>query len=376
MLERHVVRQLTAYCHHELTAAESSKVQRHLEVCEPCRQEFEDIRLTVDLASQIRLQSAPDSLWEGVVRALDESPAALPGKSTSTARLRWPRWTFAVAALLLASVLGMSWYSWRLNRPSWEVARLEGTPKVGWSAIGETGRIAVGDWLETDQRSRALISVGDIGEVEVDPNTRVRLVRARETEHRLRLARGTLHVTISAPPRYFVVDTPSAVATDLGCMYTLEVDHAGIGRLRVTFGWVAFELNGRESFVPADATCETRPFVGPGTPHYEDAPAELIASLTRFDFESGGAPELAVVLSHARKEDAFTLWHLLARTPGEARSRVYDRLSSLVPAPDGVTREGVLRLDRDMLDLWWNALGLDDASWWRIWKGPIPQGPQ
>lgn len=376
MLEKHVVRQLTAYCHRELTAAESSRVQQHLEVCEPCRREHEHIRVAVDLASQIRLRSAPDSLWEGVVRALDRSQAALPGESTSPARLGWPHWAVALATLLLVSLLGSSWYYWRLNRPSWEVARLEGKPKVGWSVIGETGRIAVGDWLETDQSSRALISVGDIGEVEVDPNTRVRMVRSRETEHRLRLAQGTLHVTISAPPRYFVVDTPSAVATDLGCMYTLEVDHAGIGRLYVTFGWVAFELNGRESFVPADATCETRPSVGPGTPHYEDAPAELIASLARFDFENGGTPELAVVLSNARKEDAFTLWHLLARTAGEARSRVYDHLASLVPAPDGVTREGILRLDRNMLDLWWNELGLDDASWWRIWKGPIPQSPQ
>ena len=376
MLERHVVRQLTAYCHDELTATESSRVQRHLDVCQACRQEYEDIRLTVDLVSQARSQVAPDSLWEGVVRALDESPVALPGKSTRATRPDWPRWAFAVASLLLVSLVGTTWYYWRLNRPSWEVARLEGKPKVGWSAIAETGRIAVGDWLETDQTSRALISVGDIGEVEVDPNTRVRLVRAQETEHRLRLARGTLHVTILAPPRYFVVDTPSAVATDLGCMYTLEVDRDGIGRLNVQSGWVAFELNGRESFVPADATCETRPSVGPGTPHYEDAPAELIASLTRFDFENGGTPQLAVVLSHARKEDAFTLWHLLARTAGEARSRVYDRLSSLLPAPAGVTREGILRLDRDMLDLWWNALGLDDASWWRIWKGPFPQSPQ
>lgn len=376
MLERHVVRQLTAYCHHELTAAESSRVQRHLEVCEPCRREYEDIQLAVDLASQMSLQQAPDSLWGEVVRLLDDPPTALSGKSADTARPRWPRWAFAVASLLLVSVVGTTWYYWRLNRPSWEVARLEGNPKVGWSAIRETGRIAVGDWLETDHSSRALISVGDIGEVEVDPNTRVRLVRARGTEHRLRLAQGTLHVIISAPPRYFVVDTPSAVATDLGCMYTLEVNRHGIGRLNVQFGWVAFELNGRESFVPADATCETRPLVGPGTPHYEDAPVSLIESLRRLDFENGGSSELATVLLHARQEDAFTLWHLLARTTGEARSRVYDRLASLVPAPTGVTREGVLQLDREMLDLWWNALGLDDASWWRIWKGPFPQTPQ
>ena len=376
MLERHVVRQLTAYCHHELTAAEFSRVQQHLEVCEPCRREYDNIRLAVDLTSQMSLQRAPESLWGDVVRGLDYQPAVLPGESVGVARLVWPRWAFTVAALLLVSALGTSWYYWRLSRPSWEVARLEGKPKVGWSAIGETGRIAVGDWLETDSSSRALISVGDIGEVEVDPDTRVRMVQARDTEHRLRLARGTLHVTISAPPRYFVVDTPSAVAIDLGCMYTIEVNRDGTGRLNVEFGWVAFELNGRESFVPADATCETRPPVGPGTPHYGDAPPELIASLRRFDFESGGGPALAIVLSNARKADAFTLWHLLARTAGEARSRVYDHLAHLVPAPEGVTREGILRLDRDMLDLWWNALGLDDASWWRIWKGPFPQSQQ
>jgi anti-sigma factor RsiW len=344
MLERHVVQQLTAYCHHELTAAESSRVQQHLERCESCRQEYEDIRLAVDLAGRMTLQRAPDSLWEDVVQALDGSPSALKSASLSPVRRAMPRWAFAVASLLLVTLVGTGWYYWRLNRPSWEVARLEGKPKVGWSTLGETGRIAVGDWLETDRSSRALISVGDIGEVEVDPNTRVRLVRARETE--------------------------------LGCMYTLEVGPDGIGRLNVTFGWVAFELNGRESFVPADATCETRPSIGPGTPHYEDASAELISSLRRFDFENGGNSELAIVLSHARKEDAFTLWHLLARTVGVARSNVYDRLASLVPAPDGVTREGILRLERDMLDLWWNALGLDDASWWRIWKGPVPQGPQ
>ena len=376
MLERHVVRQLTAYCHHELTAAEFSRVQQHLEVCEPCRREYDNIRATVDLASQLGLQEAPDSLWGDVVRGLDHAPVTSPGAPVGAARPVWARWAFTGAALLLVSALGTGWYHWRLNRPSWEVARLEGKPKVGWSAIGETGRIAVGDWLETDSSSRALISVGDIGEVEVDPDTRVRMVQARDTEHRLRLARGTLHVTISAPPRYFVVDTPSAVATDLGCMYTIEVNRDGIGHLNVQYGWVAFELNGRESFVPADASCETRPFVGPGTPHYEDAPAELIASLRRFDFENGGGPELAIVLSNARKADAFTLWHLLARTAGEARSRVYDHLADLVPAPEGVTREGILRLDRDMLDLWWNALGLDDASWWRIWKGPFPQSPQ
>jgi hypothetical protein len=354
-------------------------VADHLGSCGRCRKAYEEIRLGVELARQMTLERAPERLWEEVSAALHSAPEHQPTKTGGIRRSegwRWHRWALAAATLLVIAVGGGSWYYSRLNRPSWEVARLEGTPKVGWSTLGETGRLAVGDWLVTDQRSRALISVGEIGEVEIDPNTRVRLVRAHETEHRLKLARGTLHATIWAPPRSFVVDTPSAVATDLGCTYTLEVDDAGIGRLHVTSGWVAFELKGRESFVPAGAMCETRPRTGPGTPYYEDAPTAVIQALAKFDFEGGGPGTLHVVLSKARQDDAFTLWHLLARVGDAERPLVYDRLADLAPAPEGVTRDGILRLDRDMLDLWWNELGLDDASWWRIWKGPFPQQPQ
>jgi hypothetical protein len=280
------------------------------------------------------------------------------------------------AVLLLALGILAAWYSTRQPLASWEVARLEGAPKIGADRVTETGRLAVGEWLETDNSSRALISVGVIGQVEVEPNTRIRLVKARTTEHRLALARGTMHARIWAPPRLFFVETPSAVAIDLGCTYTLMVDDAGAGLLYVTSGWVAFELEGRESFVPAGARCETRPEIGPGTPYFEDASEAFHQALVKLDFEADNpearAAALDVVLAESRKDDALTLWHLLARVDDAERPLVYDRLAALVPPPAGVTRDGVLRGDRQMLDLWWNELGLGETSWWRLWKGPWP----
>jgi hypothetical protein len=377
MFKKHVIWRLLAYCQKELPEPERQRVAEHLSECPKCRKACDEIQLGVALARQIAVQPAPEGMWEEISAALD--PAL-----TRPASANWPaptrkasgvwRWTLAATFLLLVAVAGGGWYYWRLSQPSWEVARLEGSPRVGWGTIEETGRLAVGDWLETDDSSRALINVGEIGEVEIERNTRVRLLNA--DEHRLRLARGTMHATIWAPPRSFVVDTPSAVATDLGCSYTLEVDEAGIGRLYVSSGWVAFELKGRESFVPAGAMCETRPNIGPGTPYYEDAPPLLIQALDRFDFESGGSAALELVLSEARQQDAFTVWHLLSRVSASERPRVFARLATLVPPPKAVSRDGILRLDRDMLDLWWNELGLDDASWWRIWKSPFPQNPQ
>ncbi len=292
---------------------------------------------------------------------------------------RRPFWALvprlAVAAALVLVAVG-GWFVLHWTRPGWEVARLEGSPKVGSSRIAKSGRLAVGQWLETDGSSRAEIRAGMIGVVRVEPNTRLRLLRARANEHRLALARGTMHAQIWAPPRLFTVETPSAVAVDLGCTYTLYVDDSGAGLLRVTYGWVAFELSGRESFVPEGALCATRPATGPGTPYYEDSSRSFQAALSRLDFEKLSPEEraagLGMVLAESRKRDALTLWHLLSRVGVSERALVYDRMAALVPPPPGVTREGILQLDRGMLDLWWNQLGLRNASWWRFWKGPWP----
>src|SRR6185369_17722047 len=183
------------------------------------------------------------------------------------------------------------------------------------------------------------------------------------TEHRLELARGKMSAMIWAPPRLFFVDTPSAVAADLGCAYTLEVDDQGAGLLRVTSGWVALELKDRESMVPMGAACRTRPGVGPGTPYFEDAAPQFQTELERFDFSHDAAERAAalnVMLNEARARDTLTLWHLLARVEGADRERVYDKIASFVPPPDGVTREGVLKLDQGMLERWKDAL---EASW-------------
>ena len=168
------------------------------------------------------------------------------------------------------------------------------------------------------------------------------------------------------------MDTPSAVAVDLGCVYTLHVDDSGAGLLRTTMGWVGFKLNGRESFIPAGAVCATRPKIGPGTPYLEDAPTSFRDALTKFDFAKITPQErnalLGILLVDTRKEDALTLWHLLSRVSDTDRPGVYDRLAALAPPPKDVTREGVLRLDQKMLDSWWNSLGYGDVYLWHMYE--------
>ena len=56
----------------------------------------------------------------------------------------------------------------------------------------------------------------------------------------------------------------------------------------------------------------------------------------------------------------MTLWHLLSRVDGTDRERVLEKIEGFVPLPPDVTREGILRLDSDMLARWKVAL---EGSW-------------
>ena len=253
---------------------------------------------------------------------------------------------------LAAAVLAVSLIS--LRPPAWEVRSLSGAPRLEGQPLAGRARIQGGDSLVTDAGSTAWIAVGKIGAVELGPDSRLRVLATRAREHRLALDRGVLQARIVAPPREFVVDTPSATAIDLGCVYELEVDGLGQATLSVLVGWVSFEREGRETFVPAGARCATRGSTGVGTPYFTDASADFKNALAVVDLARLGTPvpsaALEQALAAARREDAFSLWHLLARLGGDDRARVADRLASLVPMPAGVTREGVLAGNRAMLN--------------------------
>lgn len=297
-----------------------------------------------DELGSLPLVKAPDSIWTSIEAALD---AGIKPKRVFRPSVR-------AMGLATAAALGVgvfTWYALRAPKAEWDVVRLEGTPSVGTRLI-EHGKIEVGEWLQTDASSRARIAVGDIGTVEVAPNTRVRMVASRPGEQRLRLARGEITASVSAPPRLFFVDTPASTAVDLGCAYTMKADGDGNGLLRVTLGWVALEWEGRESLVPAGASCRTRQKVGPSTPYFEDASQAFLEALGRFDDGGGGREALDTVLAEARVRDTLTLWHLLSRVELPERQLVFNRIVELVPLPRGVSPDKALRLDSATLKLW------------------------
>lgn len=278
----------------------------------------------------------PRDLWPGIA-------ARLRARKRGWGARRW-YWIPLAAAAALAAIL----VTRTGGGAAWEVSPLAGLPRVDATPLAGAARLPVGAWVETDDSSRALITVGRIGHVEVKPETRIRLLEARPHDHRLGLARGAIYAKVDTIPRLFFVETPAGTAIDLGCAYTLETDSAGNGSLHVVGGIVEFRTSARFAKVPIGARVTIWARVGPGIPYVEDAPEALRRALDAMD--------VPAALAAARAEDAISLWHLLQRVVAPQRGAVYDRLAALVPPPAGVTRAPAIALDPATLDRYWTAI--------------------
>lgn len=277
----------------------------------------------------------------------------LDGKRLSVPH-SFPRRYLAAAASILLAVL-----AWQLQ---------PGLPRrtTAWSRSDGGQRLMAGQRLTTGN-SRVTLEAEDFGEVQVEPHSDISVLESSAGRQRMTLERGGLHALIWAPPRQFVVETPSARAIDLGCEYNLTVDALGNGFVTVETGWVAFQFRSDESFIPAGAACRTSKRTGPGIPFFQDASPPFIAALEEFE-SNGNAAALDRIIAAARTRDGLSLWHLLTRVTGQQRRAVFERFAHLVALPASVKSEGVLAGDPHMMDVCWNALGLDDADWWREWK--------
>ncbi len=290
----------------------------------------------------------PDPEVEALERALgglryDGEAPALPR------RRRMPGWGLLTAAALAACVL--------IAIPLVIDMRAPPQPE-GWAYVDGAGRarvLAVGRWIETGADERAQLTVADIGSLELAPGSRLQLVRTDAEQHRMHLEHGALHAKVDAPPRLFIVETPSADAVDLGCEYTLLMEPNGQGKLAVFTGRVALERDGRAVEVPYDAECSIDRARGPGTPYFPDADPAFLQALAAFD-RTGSPASARTLAKRARARDTLTLWHLLPQVKGRTREAVYDAMARHAATPAGVTKALTLALDEVALDEWWQEL--------------------
>lgn len=236
----------------------------------------------------------------------------------------------------------------------WKVSNLKGSPMIDNLLMKNTDSISIGQYLITDDTSRAELTVANLGTVTVEPNSKIRFVKSAEGENRIELVYGTIDADILAKPRSFFVDAGKVTAVDLGCAYKISLDEKGDGLLYVKSGRVSLEsAGGRGSLVPEGKFCVLKKDVGPGTPFRGDTSPQLKKALMDFDFGDCGTQCVNVILKNAKKTDAVTLLNIIPRVDDEYKTIVYNKVSNYCPPPKNLPKDSIPKCIRvDKLNEW------------------------
>ena len=273
------------------------------------------------LLSVYRYRGAmPD--FRSVIRTVEDSGPPLSGRPRAAVP-HWPRLA-AAAAVLIAIVAITQW-----------------PPPNQWHTTAIVPRVLHSGDVVTTRDSQMQLRSRAVGIIDVGANTTLRLVG----RNRFELAAGMIHAKTTSPPGIFIVDTPRARATDLGCEYTLAVSPNGEGILRVSAGWVGLTREWDQSLVPQGAKAIIRSNGRLSPPIFEDAPPPFQQAVIRGDLKGA--------LPLARRRDALTLINLFRFANEEERLMIYDRLNTLVPAPPTVTRDALRYGSIRTVEPWW-----------------------
>lgn len=251
-------------------------------------------------------------------------------------------YTILVLAVVFAA------YKIIFSAKGWQIISTTGNPKQNSKALNKDDGFEEQSTIETDEISSLSVSIPELGRLSIEPST---VISRTKNEHELKLDKGQIKKFEGDATDILTVLTPLAKIKELykGGAFKLIVNEDGSSSLIVESGWMIITINEFDSYIPKNFGC----IISKGKyaiPYPTDSDPELISLLQ--NFSGVNDPSVGTILTLATKKEALSIWHLLQLISTENRSIAFDQLNLLIPVPAGVTKEGILALNKEMLLDW------------------------
>lgn len=311
---------------------------------EKIREQKELEKISASIAEKEKLEKGAEEIPEEKESYLDEETAK-PKKQFKFNPELFKKITYAILGLTLIIIAYIF-----ITSPSsgWEVIQVSGQPKYDNSVMVKGDGFSSESNIETDANSSVTVAIPEMGRLLIDNSS---VISRTKNDNEIKLDKGQIRKFEGDASYLLTVLTPLAKFTELykGGAFRLHVDDNGMCKLTVESGWVIVNIKDFDSYVPKNFGC----LITRGKyaiPYPSDSSPQLISLLENF---SGiNDPSVGTILSLMTTKETLSLWHIIQLISTENRSIAFDRLNELVPTPAGVTKAGILALNKTMLLDW------------------------
>ncbi|MDP2366038.1 MAG: hypothetical protein Q8M94_19980, partial [Ignavibacteria bacterium] len=308
------------------------------------REQKEQEKLAEDLAEREKQEKGAEEIREEKASFFEDE--SLKSKKKFTLNMQLVK-KITFTSLGLVALVGV-YIIYNSLGGGWEVVQLTGQPKIGNVVINKDDRFSSESTIETNENSSVTFVMPDLGRLFID---KLSVVSRTKNSNEIKIDKGQIRKFEGDASDVLTVLTPLAKFTEFykGGAFRLSVDEHGSCKLAVESGWVIVNIKEFDSYVPKNFDC----LISRGRygiPYPSDSSPQLINLLQNF---SGiNDPSVGTILSQMTIKESLSLWHIIQLISTENRSIAFDRLIELIPPPSGVTKAGILALNKTMLLDW------------------------
>ncbi|MCX6151632.1 MAG: FecR domain-containing protein [Ignavibacteriales bacterium] len=258
---------------------------------------------------------------------------------------------------LLIAILVICLYlytSLQENYP-WEIIKSEGSYVIQ-NRLTDQKKFYLDDKLITHDYSNVTVKIADFGLLHIDQNSIIKLIDAQKGENRIKLFQGSVSANTWTQTGKFSIETQNAITTENKSNFKINYFADTTTVINVISGFVEINSGNNVFMLPEGYTFKIHQNET-GIPVNNSSTGNLKIALIEFE-KKHDQNSFNIILNESAEFDALTLWHIFPLIDEHLRGKLFDKLNSFYAAPNGVTKQGILELNKEMLKKWW-----DEIAW-------------
>ncbi len=372
-----------------ITKHELDELETHFEYCRNCKRIFDSYKkLSFELNNIDSTTPPPAAILEQLVinlqskevagTELKEEKAIKPVNDKSNREIEkrkkkvkikseellfsskpeifWKKHKLPILLVLIALLIcaaGVIYFSFFYNRNTspWQIIGYSGSYHFS-EQKNSRDNFYLNQKIITDANSGVVIAIPKLGRLSLEPLTEIKLVNDTENSSRVFLYKGKVKISTLIQNKQFSVETMNAAFTENLTDFSVEQLSSGITHVEINSGSLTISTLNQVFRLPGKYKCDILTKNSYNIPVHMDASVNFLYGLKEFELGNINIEILSRILDAASVKDIFSLWHLIKKANRIYRPIIFDRLNSLSPVPEKVTKEGVMQLNNEMMNTW------------------------
>lgn len=218
---------------------------------------------------------------------------------------------------------------------------------------GQKSSIDIEETLTTFDSTKVTMIIPNAGRVDVGSFSSLKVIKGKDSDNIFLLVLGKIYGNCKIDNPKLRIKTNLADLEVIAGRFILELNNSGDLNLVTNNGKLKVTTPSREILLVKDHRLKILANGNTGIPIHLKTNAQLAEIIEQFSFGDSKVIDHGLILQLATPIDGLTLLHLIMKAKTiEERVPIFEKLSEFYPLIPGLTKEGILNLDKTMLAQW------------------------